>query len=123
MFQLLADEELPQGMSDILVWPIGLTIAAAVIVYAAWMVERRLNKAPWKWLALVPLVYGVWFGWSHYLSRWLGDTVYHVGAAVGMEKRMLAAHWLSVLLPLFGIAGFFLFHYFGHRLNLPTDDD
>jgi hypothetical protein len=120
---LLADDHIPDGMSDILMWPIGLTLIAWLIFYAGWYVENRLVKAPWKWLAILPIAYAIWSGWNDYLSRWLGDPVYRSAVAVGAAKKMMAAHWGAFFIPFLGLVGIILFHFFNHKLNLPTDDD
>ncbi|MFI5384760.1 MAG: hypothetical protein ACHQ50_01450 [Fimbriimonadales bacterium] len=106
-----------------MLWPIILTLVACTIFYAGWWVENRLVKAPWKWVALVPIGYGLWIGWNDYLGRWLGDSVYQSVVSAGAAKRMMAAHWAAFLIPLFGLAAIILFHFFNHKMNLPGEDD
>jgi len=123
MLFLLADDNLPDGMSDVLVFPIGLTLLGCFIYYAGWWVERRSAKSPWKWIGVVPLAYGMWFGWTNFLNRWLENPVYRFAVAQGREKKMMAAHWGSFLIPLFGLTAIVLFHCFNHKLGLEIDDD
>lgn len=121
MLHLLAEEQLPQGMSDVLVLPLVLTLAGLGIFYFGWYVENRLTKAPWKWLALVPVLIGMFIGWSPF-SRWAFEVGYQEAVGTGAYKRMLAAHWGAFFIPVLGLVLIILFHFFNQRLNLAPED-
>ncbi|HVT12932.1 MAG TPA: hypothetical protein VHE55_11760 [Fimbriimonadaceae bacterium] len=123
MLYLLAQDALPTDVSmvDVLLWPVALTILAWIIFYAGWWVENRLMKAPWKWLAVAPIAYGVWVGIGDVIN--ISDPFYRSAVGVGAMKKMIAAHYGALIIPVIGLAGIILFHFFNHKLNLPTDED
>ncbi|HWA82459.1 MAG TPA: hypothetical protein VG820_03435 [Fimbriimonadaceae bacterium] len=123
MLYLLAQDTLPTDASivDILLWPVAVTILAWIIFYAGWWVENRLMKAPWKWLAVLPVAYGIYIGIDDVIK--ISDPFYRSAVGVGAMKKMIAAHYGALIIPVLGLAGIILFHFFNHKLNLPTDED
>src|SRR5437870_4583952 len=120
LFQLLAqDYSMPDIESpvDVLMWPVALSILGWLIFYAGWWVQNRLTKAPWKWLAVVPVVIAIFQGYDS-LSWYRGN-----GAGLIEGKKWIAAFYGSLIIPVLALAGIILFHFFNHKLNLPTDDE
>jgi hypothetical protein len=121
MLQLLAQENLPEGMSDIIFVPLVLTVIGVLFFYAGLYVETRRGKAPWKWLALLPIAAGLYIGFG-FLYRWMFDTLYHEAVVTGAAKRMFAAHWGGFLIPVLGVIAIVVFQMYGDKLNLtPTE--
>jgi len=124
MLYLLADDNIPDGLSDVLIWPIALTLGAGIIFYVFWRIQkRREHFPPLKWLAVLPLIAGMWIGWVNYLGRWLGNPIYQALVATGREKKMMAAHWGAFLIPFLGLVAIILFSLYSDRLELGLDDD
>lgn len=123
MLYLLA-QDVPStdlGITDVLMWPVAMTLLAWIIFFLGWRVENRLTKAPWKWIALVPLAYGLYVGFIELQN--ILDPFYRAQVGVGSMKKMIAAHWGGFFIPVIGLLGIVLFHFFNHKLNLPTDED
>lgn len=118
---LLADDIFPTGMSDVLQVPGGATILALIIFFIGWRLEKGGRKAPWKWIALLPIGYGLYVGWFSYLWPWVSDPIYSQEAGRGMAKRMLAAHWGAFLIPLLALATMILFQVFRDRIEIHQD--
>ena len=124
MLNWLAQDNIPDGMSDVLILPIGLTLVGLVIYFAAWRGGRIWPKlAPWKWLSVIPFAWGMWVGWFDYLGRWLGNPIYQALVATGREKKMTAAHWGAFLMPLLGLAAVILLHFYSEKIDLGLEDD
>lgn len=123
MLYLLAQDATGNELSmlDVLLWPVALTMAAWIIFYFGWWVENRLMKAPWKWVAVLPLLYGIYIGINDVLN--INDVFYRANVGVGAMKKMTAAHYGALIVPVIGLAGIILFHFFNHKLNLSTDED
>jgi hypothetical protein len=117
----LAQAGRPQSMLDVLLWPVLLTIAGCGIFYMGWYVENRLTKAPWKWIALLPIGYAMMLGWG-YVSDW-SEAFYRADVGVGNERKMMAAHYGALIIPILGVIAIVLFHFFNHKLHLSTDED
>ncbi len=120
MLHLLADETIPEGISDIIFLPLALTLGACLIFYAGWWVENRLTKAPWKWIALAPVLYALYIGIGWMLR--FQEPVYNSLVTTGSAKKMIAAHYGSVIIPILGLIAIVLFHFFNHKLNLDPDE-
>jgi hypothetical protein len=121
MLYLLAQEATPDNMLDVLALPVGLTLAAWLIFYAGWWVENRLTKAPWKWLAIPPVGYAIYLG-VRYVFKFQDPFYRDLVDSAGGGKKMIAAHYGSLVLPVLGLAGIILFHFFNHKLNLTPDE-
>lgn len=121
MLHLLAQEAPPENLSmfDVIVWPIAMTLVGGLIFYFGWWVENRLTKAPWKWLAFIPLGYGLWVGYT-YMTNYMNP--FYQAAMPGAGKKMLVAHYAAFIIPLLGVIGVILFHFFNHKLNISVDD-
>ena len=119
LYLLAQDTSTPDSFLPYLGWPVGLTVLAAVIFYFGWRVENRLMKAPWKWVAFVPLAYALYLGLTLVIAY---QDPFYV-AKVGEGKKMAFVHYGALLVPLLGLIGIVLFHFFNHKLNLQIDDD
>ena len=120
MLHLLAEDNIPNGMSDVLMIPVGLTILAWLIFYAGWWVENRLTKAPWKWIAVVPALWAMWIGLGWVMAY--RDPVYRFDINLAGGKKMMAAHYGALIIPILGLIGIVLFHFFNHKLHLDPDE-
>ncbi|HTQ10374.1 MAG TPA: hypothetical protein VMI31_09910 [Fimbriimonadaceae bacterium] len=124
MLNLLAQDNIPDGISDVVILPFGLTLIGLVIYFAGWRLGKRMPMiAPWKWFGVAPLACALWIGWFGHLSRWLGSPVYQVLVATGREKKMMAAHWAAFVIPLLGLVAVILLHFYSDRIDLGLDDD
>lgn len=121
MLDLLAQIAPPENLTymDVIVWPIATTLLGGVIFYFGWYVENRLTKAPWKWLAFVPLAYGLYIGYG-YMTAYMNP--FYQAAMPGGGKKMMVAHYGAFILPLLGVIGVILFHFFNHKLNIHVDE-
>jgi hypothetical protein len=122
MLYLLAQDAPPEsfGFLDVLVWPVGLTLVAWFVFYAGWWMENRSAKAPWKWISILPAAYAIYIG-IDYVSKYQ-DPIYNNLIASG-GRKMMFAHYGALIIPLLGLAGIVLFHFFNHKLNIATADD
>ena len=122
MLYLFAQDVPPEnlGFLDVLVWPVGLTLVGWFIFYYGWWVENRLTKAPWKWVAVVPVLYAIYMG-CDYVGKY-NNPLYNSLVAPG-GKKMMIAHYGALIVPAAGLIGIILFHFYNHKLNLVTDDD
>jgi len=105
---------------DVVAVPIGLTLLGCLIFYVGWWVENRLTKAPWKWIAILPVGYAIYLGIG-YVQNFRDPFYYNLVTAEG-AKKMTAAHYGSLIVPVLGLAGIILFHFFNHKLNLNPDE-
>lgn len=121
MLYPLAQEALPSTFLDVVTMPIGLTLLGCVIFYAGWWVENRLTKAPWKWIALAPVGYAIYMGYG-FLSKFIGDPFYYDAVTTESVKKMTVAHYGALVVPVLGLVGIILFHFFNHKLNIEIDD-
>src|ERR1051325_2865477 len=124
MFYMLAQDSSANELTmlDVLLWPVAMTMLAWVIFYFGWWVEKKKNvKAPWKWLSLAPVAFGIYVGFDY--VRQILDPFYQQLVGVGMMKKMVAAHWGALIIPLIGLAGIVLFHFFNHKLDIVIEDD
>jgi hypothetical protein len=121
MLNLLADESLPEGMSDILILPLMLTLIGFLLFYAGAYVEAKRGKAVWKWIGVLPIAVSLVIGFQ-YLYRWLSDSVYAEAVSTGAAKKMVAAHWGAFIIPLIGLGAVALVHFYGDKLNLTPSE-
>lgn len=121
LYLFAQDATPPDTMIDVLMWPVMLTLAAWLVFYFGWWIENRFTKAPWKWLALLPIGYALYTGGA--LALRYQDPFYQSMLVAGGQKKMMAAHYGAFLIPLLGLVGIILFHFFNHKLNLPGEDD
>jgi hypothetical protein len=122
MLYLLAQDTPPTNLTflDVITIPIALTLLGCVIFYAGWWVENRLTKAPWKWIALAPVGYAIYMGICDVSN--FRNPFYYSAVTTESVKKMTFAHYGALVLPLLGLAGIILFHFFNHKLDLDQDD-
>lgn len=109
------------GFMNVLLWPTVLTLLGWGIFYGGWWIENRLTKAPWKWLAVIPIVIGAYIGFGFVMD--IQNPVYNMYvSSSGGARKMMFAHYGALILPILGLVGLVLFHFYNHKLNLGQDD-
>lgn len=97
----------PTDWYEPLVLPGILTFFGILICWLAWLAEKGGKNAPWKWLGIVILLIGMWFGYVNYFSHMIGSSAADVLYRSGMPsvRRYAYAHYLSFFLPLVALIG------------------
>lgn len=118
LYNLFAQEGIPQGPMEILLMPVGMTILGLAIFMAGWYVQNRLNKAPWKWIGVIPVLYGLYVGWGT-LNEWRTNPVLNTMLT---GKKWTGSYWACFVFPLLGLITIACFHFFNSRINRAFDE-
>jgi len=90
-----------------LIMPGILTFFGVLICWMGWMAEKAGKTANWKWLGILLLIGGMWFGYTNSFSHMIGqspeDKLYRDNLPT--VHRYAYAHYASFFLPLFALIG------------------
>ena len=118
LYDTFMQEGVPQSVLEILLLPIGLTLLGLVIFMGGWYVENRATKAPWKWIGVLPVLYGIYAGYS-VLHEYTSNSVMQ-GLLPG--KKWMIGEWAALIVPVLGLVLILIFHFFNHKLNISFDE-
>jgi heme/copper-type cytochrome/quinol oxidase subunit 3 len=101
----------PKDWYEPIVMPAIMTVFGVLIWWMAMMAEQKGKNAPWKWLGIVFLALGIFFGLGPFMEYM--DPVYRAG--LPGNKRVVAVYYGSLFLPLLSLIGCVLWQVFGKR--------
>lgn len=96
----------PETWYEPLIMPGIMTIFGVLICWLGWLSERNGKVSSWKWLGLVFLAAGMFFGFK-WLSPMIGhsslDSLYRSG--LHTPRRYAYAHYVAFFMPLVALIG------------------
>jgi len=123
MLNLLAQDSTQDfGMMDVLLWPVLLTALGIGIFFFGLWLERKGKRAPWKWAAVVPVLVGAYVGYPYASILYSDPELYKAQHLAFGEKKLYASHYGALFIPILGLIGLVLLHFFNHKIKLTPED-
>jgi hypothetical protein len=97
----------PESMTDVILWPGIMLVVGLAIWYIGLRWEDDLGPGWFKWLAVIPLVIGIYMGFEHFMN--IRDPFYQ--AAIRPGGRMIYSHYAAFILPFLGLITVIVWYY------------